>query len=209
MQFRLGPILGSIPRILKQDPAPKLETAIGYLQSEGYDFALDGTKFAATDELAVQIAARRLAAGMRSSNRHDGDGVDVRRHTTFVQSLRQGAMRLAFQAAAWQVPSVTAAALSELDNASGAEVLRLAQLVKNGSEETLALTTGEMQRPGSQIKPYRGLRLKPFPFGKWSVSLNLVAELAPRSVLEEERKEKGQQALGTLRAERAMRPSPS
>jgi hypothetical protein len=182
-----------------------LETAIGYLQSEGYDFAIDGTTFAAKDQLALQIAARRLAAGMTSKNKHNGDGVDVRRHTTFAQSLRQGAAKLAAQVVPWH--GAPAAALGELENASGPEVLRLAQLVKNGSEDTLSLTSGEMQRPGSSIKPYQGLRLKPFPFGKWSVSLNLVAELAPRSVLEEERKTQGQQALGALFTERALRPS--
>jgi hypothetical protein len=82
----------------------------------------------------------------------------------------------------------------------------LAQLVKNGSEGTLSLSSGKIQRAGSQTKPYQGLRLKPFPFGKWAVSLNLVAELAPRSVLEEERKSQGQQALGALCTERTTAP---
>jgi hypothetical protein len=208
MQIRLEPAFRSLCRILGQDPAPKLEKAIGYLQSEGYEFALDGTTFAPRDVVAVQLAARRLAAGMRSENKDDGDGIDVRKHTTFAQSLRKAALKVAMQVMAGQTPSATNAALTELNNASGPEVLRLAQLVQNGSEETLSLTSGKMQRPGRQVNPYRGLRLKPFPLGKWSVSLNLLAELAPRSVLEEKLNSEAERALGHLFAERA-RSSPA
>lgn len=193
IQVAMGKLFGG--------PAPKLERAITYLQGEGYGFELDGVRLGQGDELAVQIAARRLAAGMMPFQQHQGEGLDLKTRSSLAQSLGQGARQLANQLLGWTGLAAGASAytLSKLEDVTGPEVLRLAQLVKDGSEDVLSITQGQMQKSGAPPKPYRGLRFKPFPWGKWSVSVNLLAELSPRSVLEEETR--GPRSLAALAAE--------
>lgn len=186
-------LLGLLPCA---NPAPKLERALTYLQGEGYRFEIDGVQLQKDDELAVQVAARRLASGMRPFQPHSGKGLDIHTRSTLAQSARELAWQILGRAGL--AAGISGHQLSKLEDVSGPEVLRLAQLVKDGSEDVLSLTQGRMQKAGATARPYRGLRFKPFPWGKWSVSINLLAELSPRSVLEED--SKGPRSLAALAA---------